>query len=464
MAETARPLTPSGAGAPVVVIGAGLAGLTAALDLAEHGIPTTLVERRPFPGGKTFSFRDADVELDNGQHITLRCCTAYAGLLERLGLGSAMRMQRRLSVLVLDPVNGQRGAIAADRGLPAPLHLARAMATYPHLTHREKARLLPAALTLWRMPGAKRRALDGVTFAEWLRAHGQSARAIDRFWDLIILPTCNDRAAEVSARQAIMILQVGFLRDAHAAEIGVASVGLSRIAEAALARFRDAGGQARFGQAVRALDRDGERVTGVLLARGERLPAGAVVLALAPHQAAALIPPVWRGRAGLRDLDRFEQAPIVNVYMHWDRPVMEDEFVAVLDPAVQYVFNRTRLHGLDGPGQWLGCSLSGAHEAVERPQASIAEAAIDGVRRAFPAARGAQVLRWRVVKEVEATFRPLPGVAALRPNADAAGGNLFLAGAWTNTEWPATMESAVRSGHAAAHACLHTSEHTSASE
>ena len=464
MAETARPLTPAGAAAPVVVIGAGLAGLTAALDLAERGVPTTLVERRPFSGGKTFSFRDGDVELDNGQHIYLRCCTAYMGLLERLRLRGQMRMQRRLSVPVIDPVSGKRGAIAADRGLPAPLHLARAMAAYPHLTRREKARLLPAALALWRMPTARRRTLDGVTFAEWLGAHGQSAGAIERFWDLIILPTCNDRAAEVSAGQAIMVMQVGFLRDAHAAEIGVAGVGLSRIAETALARFRDAGGQARFGQAVRALDREGKLVTGVVPAHGERLSAGAVVLALPPHRAAALIPPAWRDRAGLRDLERFEQAPIVNVYLHWDRTVMQDEFVAVLDPAVQYVFNRARLHGLEGPGQWLGCSISGAHDAVERPQTAIAEAAIDGLRRAFPAARSAQVLRWRVVKEVEATFRPLPGVAALRPNADAAGANLFLAGAWTNTEWPATMESAVRSGQAAARAYLNSSGHNSASE
>ena len=185
-----------------------------------------------------------------------------------------------------------------------------------------------------------------------------------------------------------------------------------------------------------------------------------MVLALPPNQAQALLPGDWRGRRGLDALDAFRYSPIVNVHLRWDRPLLRDDFVAVLDPDVQYVFNRTRIGGRgdtesDG-GQWITVSLSGAHAQAALPQADVAATTIAALRRAFPPPRGAPppaVTHWRVVKEMEATFRPAPGVAALRPGPVTGVERLFLAGAWTDTQWPATMESAVRSGHAAATAC-----------
>ena len=446
----------------VVVVGGGLAGLTCALDLAEAGLATTLIERRPFVGGKTFSFTDpaSGAELDNGQHVYLRCCTAYLGLIERLGLQDDVHLQSRLRVPVLDPETGAVGAIASLPGpLPAPLNLAWSLLRFPHLRHRERLALGRAVLPLLRMPDAERRRLDDRSFGDWLRAHGQSQRVIERFWDLIILPTCNDTSDGVSAAQAAYVLKTGLLQDAHGADIGVARVGLSRIAEAARERFASAGGRTRLGTRAGGLvERDG-RAGGVVLAGGP-VEADAVVLALPPNQAQALLPGDWRGRRGLDALDAFRYSPIVNVHLRWDRPLLRDDFVAVLDPDVQYVFNRTRIGGRgdtesDG-GQWITVSLSGAHVQAALPQADVAATTITALRRAFPPPRGAPppaVTHWRVVKEMEATFRPAPGVAALRPGPVTSVERLFLAGAWTDTQWPATMESAVRSGHAAAAAC-----------
>ena len=444
-------------GAAVVVVGGGLAGLAAALDLAEAGVPTTLVEKRPYVGGKTFSFREPDsgVELDNGQHIYLRCCTAYRALIRRLALDDAVQIQPRLRLPVLDPVSGRSSTIESwPAWWPAPLNLAWSIVRFAHLSPGEKLRLLRPMLAMRRMGAAGRRRLDGVTFADWLHAQGQSDAVIDRFWDLIVLPTCNDRSAAVSAQQAIMVFQVALLQGPHEADIGLATVGLSQIADAALARFRQAGGRARLGRSARGLDSDGERVTGVQLAGGERLAAAGVVLALPPNHALALLPAAWRSRASFAVWATFEYAPIVNVHLHWDRALLREDFLAVLDPTVQYVFNRSRIHGWGGDGQWLTCSLSAAHQQAGRPQGEIAAAAIAGLRRALPAARAARVLRWRVVKEEEATFRPLPGTASRRPGAQTAITNLLLAGAWTDTEWPATMESALRSGQRAAAAWL----------
>ena len=436
--------------APVVVVGGGLAGLSAALDLAEAGVPTTLVERRPFVGGKAYSFHDPvnGVELDNGQHIYLRCCTAYIALIDRLGLRGSMRLQEQLRVPVVDPRTQQMSAIEASAGVPAPLHLLMSILRYRHLSWRDKAMLGRAMWPMLRMGDRGRRRLDDVSFGDWLRARGQSDAVIDRFWDLIVLPTCNDRSDAVSAQQAILVFQLGLLRDPHGADIGVAKQGLSVVAEAALGAFQAAGGETLLGSAARALDHDGERVTGVVLGNGERRAAAGVVAALPPHRIAELLPEEWRGRFSA--LDQFELAPIVNVHVEWDRAVLREPFVAVLDPSVQYVFNRSLITEQDGPTQWVTCSLSGAHAEASMAQGAVAEAAIAGVRRAFPAAAEAEVLRWRVVKEMEATFRPTPGLGRFRLGTTTSVQNLLLAGAWTNTEWPATMESAVRSGQAAA--------------
>lgn len=443
---------------PAVVVGAGLAGLTCALDLAEAGIETTLVERRPFVGGKTFSFLDkqSGAELDNGQHVYLRCCTAYTALLDRLGLQDRVTLQSRLRLPVLDPDSGRRGAIAAAPGpLPPPLHLAWSLLRFPHLRWADKLQLTRAVLPLMRMSETTRRGLDGESFGDWLRARGQSQAVIERFWDLIVLPTCNDLSDAVSAAQAAYVFKTGLFDDAHGADIGVARVGLSHIAEAALRRFRTAGGTARLGRRATAIESGPGRALTVRV--GDTLiEAAAVILALPPNRAQAMLPEAWRARDGLAHLHQFHYSPIVNLHLHLDRPLLREPFLAVLHPDIQYVFNRDRISGRRDPegGQWLDVSLSGAHDQAARPQAAIAETTIAALRRAFPAARDATVTHWRVVTEREATFRPLPGSARLRPGPRTGVDGLFLAGAWTDTQWPATMESAVRSGHAAAAAVI----------
>lgn len=442
---------------PIVVVGAGLAGLSAAIDLAEAGRRTLLIERRPFAGGKAYSFRDprSGVEFDNGQHIYLRCCTAYVGLLRKLGLQPQMREQDHLRVPVLDPESGITSAIEAAPGLPPPLHLAPSLLRYRHLGWRQKARLGRPIWAMLRMGDDGRRELDDVSFADWLRDQGQSVETVRSFWDLIVLPTCNDRSEAVSARQAILVFQLGLLRDSRAAEIGVAKVGLSTVAERALDCFEAAGGELRFGSTLNAIDHDGERVTGLALANGERIAAGGTVLALPPQHAQAVLPEAWQQRFSA--LDEFEVAPIVNVHLELDRPVLREPFVAVLDDALQYVFNRSLITGLNGPSQWLTCSLSGAYATAEQSQQRIVDATLAALRRAFPDAAEAELLRWRVVKELDATFLPRPGLAPYRLGPTTSIPNLLLAGAWTDTEWPATMESAVHSGQAAAAAVLRQS-------
>ncbi len=452
------------------MIGGGLAGLTAALDLIEAGQPTVLFERRPFPGGKAYSFRDPnyDLTLDNGQHITMRCCTAFQGLLDRLDLQRLVSYQDRLHVPVIDPfARGRRiSAIAASQPpllrhlantaapIPAPVHLAWSILTYAHLTTEEKARLGLVMDRIRRLSERERRALDRQTFADWLRANGQTERLIQRIWDLIVLPTCNDRSADVSAAQAIQVFQVGFLTKPRAGDIGLFRGGLSVVSDHALAEFRRLGGDARLTAPVQQIETDDLRAIRVRYGDDQTLGVRAVVLALPPQHALPLLPRGWRQREPFWRFEQHQTSPIVNVHMQWDRTIMLGDFAAVLDPNVQFVFNRSRLHELSGPTHWVSVSISGAHDIIDDPQHAIVSRAEAGLRQALKRARPATLLAARVVKEREATFRPLPGIAAHRPKPRTPIRNLALAGAWTDTGWPATMESAVRSGHAAAETIL----------
>ena len=456
--------------APIAVIGGGLAGLAAALDLAEAGLPTLLIERRPFVGGKAFSFRDPQhgVELDNGQHITMRCCTALQALMERVGCDDIVRYQPGLRVPVIDPANSADGVnplsadLAASRPrllrwltwspspIPAPLHLASSVLAYPHLSLIERLNLGRALLPMRRMSESQRRGLDRTSFGAWLRQQGQSDRAVERFWDLIILPTCNDRCDRVSAAQAMQVFRDGFLFDSRAGDIGLFRRGLGEVAQAALTRFRDLGGRTLLGRAIDSLEISSGDAVGVRFSLGDPIPIRGAILALPPHRALELLPDAWRKREPFWRLAQHQTQAIVNIQLHWDRPVFDDDFAAVLDPDVQFVFNRSRLQSWDGPGQWLSVSISGARDLLAASNDDIAARAADGLRRALPAARDAELIAARVIREAEATFRPLPGIAAHRVGPRTAVPNLALAGAWTDTRWPATMESAVRSGHAAA--------------
>jgi squalene-associated FAD-dependent desaturase len=421
----------------VVVVGGGLAGLSAAVDLADAGVPVTLLERRPRLGGATHSFRRAGLRIDNGQHVFLRCCTAYRGFLDRLGVSVHAPLQRRLSVPVLAP--GGRRADLARTSLPAPLHLAGAVARYRHLPVADRLRVARAAFALRRSPAS-----DDVTFADWLRAHGQSDRAVEAFWDLITVPTVNLPSAQASLALAATVFQLGLLTETAAGDIGVPAIPLSDLHAAPAHRLL--GESVRTGVAVRAVEPSGGRF--LLRTTDEVLTADAVVVAVPHDDVAALLP------AGLLpDPAALGASPILNVHVIYDRPVTDLPFAAAVDSPVQWVFDRTVTSGLTS-GQYLALSISAADDLIDQPVADLARTYTAALADLFPAARGARVRELFVTRERTATFRGVPGTLALRARTTTPVPGLLLAGAWTDTGWPATMEGAVRSGRAAAAAAL----------
>ncbi len=437
-------------------MGAGLAGLAAACDLVDAGWAVTILEKRPFAGGKTYSFTDpqSGEELDNGQHVFMRCCTEYMSFLRRVGGIDQAHLQPRLRVPVVRR-HGARSALTASR-LPAPFHLVPSFLRYAHLSWGEKLAAARLLLRLQRLGETQRLDLDGTSFMDYLRANGQSDSAIESFWDLVTVPTLNGGAREVSASLAIMVFQVGLLSAAHNADLGLPAAGLSRLhVDPALRALEALGVQVRLRTSVSRLLLENGRAVGVETENAGPVGAEAVVLALPHTGVAALLPEELRGVRPFAQLSRLGVSPIVNLHAWYDREVMPGDFAAFLGTPIQWVFNRTRLWRRAGEtGQHLAVSISAAHHEVALSKEELERDLLPELASLLPVARDARVLRTVVIKEPEATFAARPGSAALRPGPTTPVANLVLAGAYTATGWPATMESAVRSGCEAARALL----------
>lgn len=460
-------------GQRVVVVGGGLAGITAALDCAEAGARVTLVEVRRRLGGAAYSFERDGMRLDNGQHVFLRCCTAYRALLARLGSERHVAVQERLEIPVLSP---GRPPVVLRRGtLPPPLHLAGALARYPYLKPAQRFSAALAARALSALDPSDPE-LDTRTLGDWLSDLGQNEHSLAALWDLIALPTLNLPAAQASLALGAFVFQTGLLASADAGDIGFHVGTLADvIGEPAETALREAGVEFRLGWRAQRLRRvqagfEVERGTGAARAApedeepapvgggegdadagadpGDGLGADAVIVALPHARAAGLIEPLLPAHAqAIRGLG---SAPIVNLHVVYDRVVCEQPFAAGVGTPVQYLFDRSAAAGAPPGCQYLAVSLSGADREMQMSVDALREQYLPAIEQLLPQARGAKLEGFLATREHAATFRAVPGTAGLRPGPDTGVTGLALAGSWTATGWPATLESAVLSGHAAA--------------
>jgi squalene-associated FAD-dependent desaturase len=441
----------------VIVVGGGLAGLSAALSCADGGSQVTLLEARPRLGGLTWSFEREGLSFDNGQHVYLRCCTEYQRFLRRIGSDHLAPLQRQMAVPVVRP--GRHASWLRSDPLPAPVHLARSLLTYRHLGIIDRLGLGRAALALRRLR-LDDPSLDEQTFGDWLSRHGQSPEAISGLWDLITLPTVNLRASRASLALAAKVFQTGLLSDARAGDIGWSRVPLARLhGEPAMVALSEAGADVRLRTKVAAIEA-GDGTAGhapmTVVADGERIDADAVVLAVPHHIAADLLPP--GSIPNPESLLGLGFSPIVGVNLVYDRKVMGYEIAAGLGTTAQFVFDRSVASGLAASpgrgGQCLAVSISSADHVLGTRPEDLIELVSRAICDLFPVARPATLVDAVVTRERMATFCGEPGTQALRHGARTRYPHLLLAGAWTDTGWPATMEGAVRSGNTAASLAL----------
>ena len=411
----------------VAVVGGGLAGLSAAMELKDAGCHVELFERSRLLGGRATSFEVDGHVVDNGQHVYLACCTEFVRFVRRAGMEHALHLQPRFDVAVYSK-DGTRSDLRAAN-LPAPFHLFASFAGYKHLPLAGKLQIVRALLSLRLRPKSAR---EDLSFAQWLRMHGQGAQTIRSFWDPFMVPALNAPLERMNAAEAAFVISTAFLRDRGAARFGYSTVPLAHIMEKAAERLDAVHRQS----AVMVMEADAGAVA--LRTGQDELRFDAAVLAVPPKALAKLLGDP--ARLGVPPLDVYEPFAIMDVHLWYEGAAMDVEFAAILDSPVQWVFKK-------GEG-YLCCSISAADELVSRPTTDMVQVAWQEVTAALPGLAGARLLRGAATRNPEGTYLGRPG--APRPAPRTALPNVAVAGAWTATGWPDTMESAVRSGLAAA--------------
>ncbi|HEX4003809.1 MAG TPA: hydroxysqualene dehydroxylase HpnE [Candidatus Acidoferrales bacterium] len=442
----------------VLVIGGGLAGLACAVALAESGVKVRVFEKRPHLGGRATSYTLPDgSEVDNCQHVTLGCCTNLADFYRRADAGQKIRFYDRLYFADRE---GRRSTIAASM-LPPPLHMAPSFVGFGALGLADKAGIAKALMTIARA-GGKPSNGSGVTMLDWLHRMGQTPDAIERFWRVVLVSALDEELSRMDAGYGIDVFWKAFLGSRGGYRIGIPSVPLGELYEGCRDAIVRKGGEVRLRCGVREIRVSEKRFAGATLEDGTEISANACVAAV-PHEVLPGLLPAAMGEEGgmLAGLQHIRTSPITGVHLWFDRAVMKEPFLALLDHTTQWIFNKTLLYAHagtngDGPskGQYLQLVISASYDLVPRSRQDIIDVCRRELEEVLPATREAKLEKATVIKEVHATFSPEPGVDQWRPAQKTGVEGLFLAGDWTRTGWPSTMEGAVRSGYLAAEETL----------
>lgn len=439
----------------VLTIGGGLAGLAGAVALAEAGHAVTLYERRTFLGGRASSFvhPNGGKLVDNCQHVLLRCCTNLTDFYNRLEVSDGVAFQDEIPFL--DEAN--RLSLIRKSPLPAPFHLLPSFFRFRALALKDKFAIGYAMLhMMWAVRNPSR--TDSLSMMQWMRSHSQTDRTIEAFWRPILVSALNDELEDITASYGIMTVVKAFLVNRRGYEVGLPVVPLGDLYDPCAAFLETRNGAVELNRGVSRITLKDDAIESVTLSDGETVTADAYLSAVPFDVLLKLLPDdAIDADSYFSELRRLEVSPITAVHIWFDRRVTDLDYAAILGRTIQWVFNqRIREAPSKSPdsGSHLGLVISASDELMKLPQQQIIDRAMDDLRSLFPAVHDATLLKAIVVKEGRATFAPKPGCDARRPGPVSPIHNLFVAGDWTQTGWPATMEGAVRSGYQAAEALL----------
>lgn len=434
-------------GRRVAVLGGGLAGLAAAVAAIECGLEVELFEARPRLGGRAGSFLDPKTGqlVDRCQHVAMGCCTNWADLCRRTGIDDCFEHHRRLWFVGPDA----RAYSFHAAPLPAPFHLFPSVVRLGYLSLRERLGIVRAIVPLVRGEG------DG-TAGPWLRRHGQSERAIARFWSTVLVSALSEAPDRASLAAARKVFRDGFFAHRRAWELVLPREPLGAIYDGRLGRWLEShGATVRRAARVKTLQADGHRASAVVLADGSRRAFDFFVVAVPWRRVRSLFPEdVLRAMPELRRAEAIPSAPITAVHLWFDRPLMSLPHAAPIGRLGQWVFNHGQPHEIPCRSYYCQVVISASHEVRLRPRGQVLAEVRGELETIWPAARAARLLHGRVVTEPAAVFSLQPGVEPCRPSQTTSLANVMLAGDWTATGWPATMESAVRSGYLAVEGIL----------
>jgi squalene-associated FAD-dependent desaturase len=448
----------SGAQAPgihdVAIVGGGLAGLAAACALSESGYKVHLIERRPYVGGRASSYEHPGTGevLDNCQHILLGCCTNLISFYRQLGVEDRIRWFDRITFL--EP--GGRRSVLQPGILPAPLHNSLSFLSASALSLADKFAISRGMMAFLRGVPSD----SDENFSHWLRQHGQTQRAIDRFWNPVLVSALNEDLDHVSVHYAGMVFRRAFMQSAQGGSMGVPTIPLSELYGHAVGFIESHGGKVTLRQNVTCIEYGDQSHRWRLQLEEDCIVADAVLLALSFESMQKLLPTFpptsdEYARDLTQRLAHFEHSPITGIHLWFDRHITDLEHAVLLDTTIQWMYNKTLLQPetrAANSENYLELVVSASKSLVGKSRQEIIDLALRELAQFFPIVRDAKLLKAAVIKEVRATFSVTPGLDQYRPGQVTGWPQMFLAGDWTATGWPSTMEGAVRSGYLAAEA------------
>jgi len=435
----------------VAIVGGGLAGLAAGCALAEAGLRVTVFERRPYVGGRASSYEHPGTGevVDNCQHVLLGCCTNLIDFYNRLGVSGKIRWFDELTFI--EP--GGRASRMAPSFLPAPMHNVPTFLGAKMLSAGDKVAISRAMAVMSRgLPED-----SSEDFLSWLRRHKQTEQSIERFWKTVLVSALNEDLDRISVRYATQVFRESFMKSAAAGRMGLPSIPLSDLYGNAIEYIRTRGGQVLLRSSVTAIGPKQDRV-GVLTGSGEQ-HFDFAVLASPFQNVASLLPSDDSTNPIKEQLSHFEPSSITGIHLWFDRQITPLPHAVLLDRTIQWMFHKSKFHEdreNAGQGSYVELVVSASKSLVQKSREEILELATRELAEFFPAVREATLVKATVIKEIYATYAILPGLDKYRPEANTQWPQIFLAGDWTATGWPATMEGAVRSGYFAAEALMKT--------
>jgi zeta-carotene desaturase len=431
----------------VGIIGGGLAGLAAGCALADAGLHVTIFERRPYVGGRASSYEHPGTGevVDNCQHVLLGCCTNLVHFYERLGVSDKIRWFDELTFI--EP--GGRQSRMAPSFLPAPMHNVPAFLRAKMLSMKDKLAIARAMHAMsWRLPEDSEE-----NFLSWLKRHKQTERAIERFWNTVLVSALNEDLDRVSVHYAAQVFRESFMKSAEGGRMGVPSIPLSDLYGFAIEYIRARGGEVLLRSPVTAIGPKQASV-GVLSGTAER-QFDHVVLAAPFQNAASLLPADAVAEEIKQKLAHFEASPITGIHLWFDREITPLPHAVLLDRTIQWMFHKSKFqHEREGEGSYVELVVSASKSLVQKSREQVLELATRELAEFFPIVKEARIMKAAVIKEIYATYAVVPGLDKYRPEAKTGWPRIFLAGDWTATGWPATMEGAVRSGYMAAESVM----------
>jgi zeta-carotene desaturase len=440
-----------------IIIGGGLSGLSAAVELALNNRKVLLLEQHPSCGGRAISYRDSVMHcnVDNGQHLLMGCYHSTRRYLRLIGSENLVSLQPSLSIQYIH--KNQTRAVFQCPDIPPPLHLLFGILQFSPIPWRDRLKTLRIAFAILHATEQKEQSLETKTVDEWLIALGQSSLTRQYLWDIITIGALNNHPKNVSALMLFRILRAAFLGERENASLLIPKADLTELFISPAIRFIKArGGEVKKNCRVSKIFFKRDKAISVQTNEKKKLSASSFICSVPWYEAGKLIPDVFQHRDGTL----FRSSPIISFHIWFDRQVTDLEFAALIDTRIQWFFNKSMSEQINkslsnkNTTQYLTLVMSDSEEFIEKDKQELLRIAIEDLSNVLPDVKQAKVVHSKIIKEKRATFSPVTGLEEVRPHCQTLYQNLFLAGDWTSTGYPATIESAIMSGQRAAKSVL----------